>query len=152
MSDIAPFMLRLVGLITVLLAVLIYLFWRRARQVDLTETRPGEQPAWMRSQPPAETLAATAAADEGIALYAHDAREHLAAPFAEQIEDIIHARLASDPRLSALKVDLGTASDGALEIWVDGQRYTAIDQLPHAALRKICQEAVAAWEGQQRNL
>ncbi|MCD4738195.1 MAG: hypothetical protein K8R89_02910 [Anaerolineae bacterium] len=149
MSDTAPLILRIVGSIIVLLAALIYLFWRRARQVNLTKTPPGEQPAWMRSQPPEETLAATEADGEGISLYDHDAGEYLAAPFAEQIEDIIHARLASDPTLSALEVDLGTASDGTLEIWVDGQCYTAIDQLPHAPLRKICQEAVAAWEGQR---
>ncbi len=143
--------LLLVGLAIALIAILVYLFWRQARQVNLTETPPGEQPEWMRAQPPEETLSATAAAGEGISLYDHDAGEYLAAPFAEQIEDIIHARLASDPMLSNLKVDLGTAGDGALEIWVDGQCYTAIDQLPHAALRKICREAVAAWEGQQHN-
>lgn len=63
-------------------------------------------------------------------------------PFAEQVEDVLRARLQSDPALPALNVDLGTAPDGGLEIWVNGERYTDINLLPDERLRRVFQEVI----------
>ena len=77
-------------------------------------------------------------------LYDYDAGEQVAAPFAEQVEDIIPARLSADPALTAMEVDLGTAPDGGLEIWVNGVRYTDANLLPDERLRRVFQ-AIEEW-------
>ena len=82
----------------------------------------------------------------GVKLYDHDPGEQLASPFAEQVEDILHARLSADPVLAAMDVDLGTAPDGGLEIWVDGERYTDIDLVPNERLRQAMRQAIESWE------
>ncbi len=118
-----------------------------ARRANLTRSQsPGQKPEWMRSTPPPETVAATQADGEGVALYDYDAGERLAAPFAEQIEDIIRARLDADPALAAMDVDLGTAPDGGLEVWVDGECYSDVNLLPDERLRRIFRQAVEEWD------
>ena len=72
-------------------------------------------------------------------------REHLAAAFAEQIEDLWRARLMTHPALVGLDVDLGTAADGSLEVFVDGQSYTDISQVPDKDLREALLAAVSDW-------
>lgn len=76
----------------------------------------------------------------------HDPGERVAAPFAEQIEDILRAILSADPALAALDVDLGTAPDGGLEIWVNGERHTDIDLIPDERLRQTIRQAIEKWE------
>ncbi len=133
--------------VAVLAAAIIYLFFlSRTRKVNLNQPpEPGQKPEWMRTTPPPETVAATRADGEGITLYDYDPGERLAAPFAEQIEDIIHARIKADPALAGTDVDLGTAPDGGLEIWVDGQLYTEIALIPNERLRQTIQGAVEKW-------
>lgn len=112
-----------IGGIVILFAIyLIYTVFSKARKVNLTEST-GKKPEWMRSSPPPETLAATKADGEGVTLYDHDPGEKIAAPFAEQIEDIVRAKLNSDSYLKNFEVDLGTSSDGGLEIWVNGEMF-----------------------------
>ncbi len=135
-----------VGLFLVTAAVLVFLLWRRSRDVNLTETSPGERPEWMREEPPEETLAATEADGEGVTLYDRDAGEKLAAPFAEQIEDIVHDRIAKDPTLAHYAVDFGTAPDGTLEIWVDGERYIDVANVPNPQLREVIRQATESWQ------
>ncbi|MCS7178515.1 MAG: hypothetical protein RML46_00395 [Anaerolineae bacterium] len=147
MSDI-PVTIWIVGGIAILIiAVAIIRLILAARRINLTSPEsPDQQSEWMRTTPPPETMAATQADGEGITLYDHDAGEKLAAPFAEQIEDILRARLEADPYLRSLQVDLGTGPDGGLEIWVNGVRYTDIHQLPDDRLRQAFQEAIADWQ------
>ncbi|HEY72170.1 MAG: hypothetical protein DRJ03_22495 [Chloroflexi bacterium] len=135
----------------VLAAIVIYVFFfLRARKVNLTRPEsPDQKPEWMGTTPPPETVAAAQVDGEGIGLYDHDAGERLAAPFAEQIEDIIRARLSADPALAAIDVDLGTAPDGGLEIWVDGARYTDINALPDERLRQVFRQAIEEWDARE---
>jgi hypothetical protein len=130
--------------ILVIVGIMAWLI-NRTRKFDITPTSD-EKPEWMRTTPPAETIAATKAKGEGVALYDHEEGEQLAAPFAEQIEDILRAELVKDPELAALKVDLGTAEDGSLEIWVDGESYTDFETLPNKHLRDAIRRASQKWQ------
>ena len=138
--------LIIVGAVVVLVAIALLIpVFRKARDVNLTEPTD-EKPEWMRSTPPAETQAATKADGEGVTLYDHDAGEKLAAPFAEQIEDIVRAKLEADEYLSQFKIDLGTAPDGGLEIWVNDKMYADVKSLPDERLRQAFQEAIEQWD------
>jgi hypothetical protein len=130
------------GLAIVVMVVALGWLFMRANRVNLTGTKEGEKPEWMRSTPPRETLAATQADGEGVTLYDHDAGEKLAAPFAEQIEDILQNLIEADPQLKKYKLDFGTASDGGLEIWVDGKPYRAIKDIPEEPIRAAIQKAI----------
>ncbi|MBN1872688.1 MAG: hypothetical protein JXA33_00525 [Anaerolineae bacterium] len=143
-----PLSVSILGVITLgIVIVVIILYLSRARQINLTQSKiPGERPEWMATTPPKETLAATQADGEGITVYDYDPGEKLAAPFAEQIEDILRARLRSDPTLASLDVDLGSTSEGNLEIWVNGECYTDINQLPNPRLREAFRQAVEQWQ------
>ena len=141
-----PLLLALGGVVLVIIAVLLFFLWRRSRDVNLTETRPGETPEWMREEPPEETLAAVKAEDNRVMLYDRDEGEALAAPFAEQIEDIVNARVAEDPTVSQYEVDFGTADDGTLEVWINGQRYTDVAEIPQPRLREIIRNAAQSWQ------
>ena len=132
----------------VVIIVALVLYFLRSRTINLTRAEsPDEKPEWMQSTPQPETVAATQADGEGITVFDHDPGEALAAPFAEQIEDIIRAKLQADPVLSAMQIDLGTGPDGRLEIIVDGKTYTSIDELPDAKLQDVFREAIARWNG-----
>lgn len=135
----------LAGLVVVIALVLLF---RKGNKIDLTSPT-NAKPEWMRQAPPAETLAATLADEEGAQVFDHDPGEKLAAPFVEQIEDIVLARLAERPELSKYHVDFGTAPDGGLEIHVDGQTFTEIDALPDESLKRLIREAIEAWQAAQ---
>jgi len=107
------------------LAVLLILFvFMRSKQVNLAE-KTDEKPEWMQTTPPQETVSATKAKGEGTTLFNHEDGEQLAAPFAEQIEDILRAKLDAHPTLKEFKVDLGTDDDYGLAFWVNGKKYSA---------------------------
>jgi hypothetical protein len=138
--------IMVLGVVVILISVgLLALMFIKSNEVNLTGGND-KKPEWMRSNPPAETMAATRAEGEGVTLYNADDGEHLASPFAEQIEDILRARLESDSRLSRFKVDLGTSEDDELEFWVNGEKYASIDELPDQDLKKAVHEAVKSWE------
>jgi hypothetical protein len=133
------------GVVILISLGLLAMMFRTANKVNLTGGND-QKPAWMRSNPPAETMAATVAEGEGVTLYNADDGERLASAFAEQIEDILRARLAADPLLGKFKVDLGTSENNELEFWVNGEKYASIDELPDEALKKEIREAVKSWE------
>lgn len=138
--------LVIVGGIALLIAVLLFLpVLLKSRKVNLTGTG-SEKPEWMHAPPPAETQEALKEDNEGMAVYDHDAGEKLAAPFAEQIEDILRAKLEADPYLQQFKIDLGTAPNGGLEIWVNGQSFDGIESLANERLKSAFREAVKKWE------
>lgn len=137
--------LVIVGGIALLAVVLLFLpVLIKSRKVNLTKTG-AEQPEWMRTSPPAETQAALAKDQESMAVYDHDQGEKIAAPFAEQIEDILHEKLKADPYLKQFNIDLGTAPDGGLEIWVNGKAFDSIESLPDERLKAAFREAVEKW-------
>ena len=141
-----PVSVLIVGAMAIAVAILM-VAWvaARAGHVDLTHSGD-EKPEWMRTTPPAETSAATKADGEGVQLFDLDPGEGLASPFAEQIEDILRAKLAADPELSHYRVDLGSTPDGSLEISVDGKKYAGIEKLPDARLQELFRQAVEAWK------
>ena len=132
-----PEIVWIAGGVAVLAVVVMYVFsLLRMRKANLTRPEsPDRKPEWMGTTPPLEAVTATQADDE-----------RLASPFAEQIEDIVRARLSADSALAAMDVDLGTAPDGGLEIWVDGARYTDISALPDERLRQVFRQAVEEWD------
>ena len=135
----------LLGSVVVLISVgLLAWMFMKANEVKLTG-KTDNKPEWMHSEPPQETMAATRADGEGVTSFDHDAGERLAAPFAEQIEDILRAKLDSDP-FNKFEIDFGTGADGSLEIWVNGKMYASVDEIPDAGLKQAFHEAVAKWE------
>lgn len=137
------------GTVTILagLGLLAWVFFR-SNQVDLTEKTEGK-PEWMHSMPPEETVAATLADGEGVTSYDLDEGEKIAAPFAEQIEDVLRARVASDPALKSFDIDFGTAEDGSLEIWVNGEKYAGVANLPHEDLKAALLQVVKEWNSRK---
>jgi hypothetical protein len=134
------------GIAAVFVILIIWLLiLRSSRRVNLTRTPDGEKPKWMSTTPPPETTAATRADGEGMALYDHDKEENEAAPFAEQIEDILRSQMSADPDLRSYEVDFGTGADGRLEIKVGDKLYTDIEQIPDRHLRAAINHAVATY-------
>jgi hypothetical protein len=133
-------------LTVIVVAIIMLVIWalmlRSARRVNLTRTPGDQKPEWMRTTPPSETIAATKADGEGVTLYDYDKGEKVAAPFAEQIEDILRAQLSADPALSSYDVDLGTGADGGLLFVVGDKTYTGIEQIPDERLRAAIKQAV----------
>lgn len=134
----------ILGGVVVLISVSLLMFmFKRANEVNLTGKTNGK-PEWMHSMPPQETLNATLADNEGVTIFNYDEGEKIAAPFAEQIEDILRAKLSSDP-FNKFDIDLGTADDGSLEFWVNGTKYESVKELPDEKLKKAFHEAVKKW-------
>lgn len=131
--------------VLVVLALLVPLFVK-TNKVNLLP-RTDTKPEYMRQLPPEETVAATMADGEGITVFDFDKGEKLAAPFAEQIEDILRAKLEADPALEKYKIDLGTSDDNTLEIWVNGEKYVNINELPDEALKEAFRSSIRKWAG-----
>ena len=142
-----PMTVYLIGAIALVIILgIVVMLVLQSRRVNLPKPNsPEEKPEWLKSTPPKETIAATLADGEGITLYNHDEGERLAAPFAEQIEDILQALLKDDPQLSSLKVDLGTSNSGGLEFWVNGTKHDRIEDIPNKPLRDVILQAVKKW-------
>ena len=132
------------GVMIVVALVMLALVFMKSNQVNLTEKTDGK-PEWMHAMPPAEPVAATLKDGEGVALFDHDEGEKLAAPFAEQIEDVLRAKVESDPYLKSFNIDFGTAPDGGLEIWVNGEKYEGVANLPDEQLKKTFLQVVKEW-------
>ncbi|MFN8381030.1 MAG: hypothetical protein U0V02_03770 [Anaerolineales bacterium] len=128
--------------------VLLALMFLKSNQVNLTG-KTEEKPEWMSSNPPAETIAATKAEGEGVTLFNQDKGERIASPFAEQIEDMLRAKLKSHPTLKDLKVDIGTGTDYGFEFWVNEKRYASVDDLPNEELKVLFRETVKDWESRK---
>ena len=136
------------GIMVLISVVLLALVFLKSNQVNLTEKTDGK-PEWMHALPPEETVAATMKDGEGITLYDHDEGEKLAAPFAEQIEDILRAKAESDPYLKSFDIDFGTSSDGGLAIWVDGTKYDGVASLPDENWKKTLLQVVKDWNSRK---
>ncbi len=144
MSDLEIYLV-LGSVATLLVVVVIGWLFARTNKIKLTQTPKGQKPEWMQSMPPQDTVKATTASSQGIGVFGQEAGEQLAAPFAEQIEDIIHAALAADPKLKSYQVDFGTAADGGLEIHVNGQVYRAVKDIPVEPVRAVIEQAIAKY-------
>ncbi|MCB9110695.1 MAG: hypothetical protein H6634_05560 [Anaerolineales bacterium] len=137
------------GSVMILIAVvLLASMFIAANRVKLTEKTDGK-PEWMHAMPPKETVEATMKDGEGVTLYDYDEGEKLAAPFAEQIEDVLRAKVESDPYLKSFDIDFGTAEDGGLDIWVNGEKYNGVNQLPDENLKQAFLQAVKDWNSRK---
>jgi hypothetical protein len=133
-----------IGAIVILISVgLLALVFMKSNEVKLI-SKTDSKPEWMHSEPPQETMNATRADGEGVTLFDHDADERISSPFAEQIEDILRAKLDSDP-FNKFEIDFGSAKDGSLEIWVNGKMYASVNEIPDAGLKQAFHEAVKKW-------
>ena len=138
----------ILGGIVVLVSVgLLAMMFMKSNEVNLTG-KTEEKPEWMKSTPPAATVETTRAENEGVTLFNYDEGERIASPFAEQIEDILRAKLKSDP-FNKFDIDLGTAKDGSLEIWVNGKAYGSVGELPDEGLKVAFRDAVKEWESKR---
>ena len=136
--------LVLFGAALIVVIVVFVLLFRKANSVNLTGNTE-DKPSWMRETPPAETLGALLREGKKVTVFDYDEGEKLAAPFTEQIEDIFRAKVEADPDLNHYKVDLGSAPDGTLEIWVNDKKYTNVNDLPDNRLKRAFRESVTQW-------
>ncbi|MBL8088694.1 MAG: hypothetical protein JNJ43_00085 [Anaerolineales bacterium] len=136
------------GIVVVVSVVLLALMFMRANQINLTG-KTDEKPEWMKSDPPHETIAATKAEGEGVTLFNYDEGEQVGSAFAEQIEDILRAKLEAHPNLKEYKIDIGTSDDLDLEYWVNGEKYASVESLPNEELKQVFLEAIKDWESRQ---
>lgn len=128
----------------ILIIVVFFFLFKKSNTVNLTGNME-DKPAWMRDTPPAETLGALLREGKKVTVFDHDEGEQLAAPFTEQIEDIFRAKIEADPDLNHYQIDLGSAPDGTLEIWVNDKKYTNVNDLPDNRLKKAFRESVTQW-------
>ncbi len=135
------------GVIGISVVLLAFMFMK-ANQVNLTG-KTEEKPEWMSSNPPVETVAVTKAEGEGFTLFNHDEGEKIASPFAEQIEDMLRARLKTHPLLKDFKVDIGTGADYGFEFTVNEKKYSSVDELPNEELKALFRETVQDWESRK---
>lgn len=143
-------LLALLGGGALLLMVIVFvILFRKAQGIDLDSPGEGEKPEWIASEIPAETQAATQADDEGIQLYDHDPGEDLAAPFAEQIEDMLRAELAKDPELSRSDVDLGTGPEGGIEFHIGGNTYNSVEEIPDRRIQAALKRTIDKYNREQ---
>lgn len=133
------------GLVVVIVLALLF---RKRNQINLTAANT-TRPEWMRQTPPAETIQATLEKGISAQVFDHAPGERLAAPFAEQIEDIVRARLAARADLSHYRVDFGTAPDGSLEIHIDDQRFSDLESIPDESLKTLLRQAIQDWQSRQ---
>ncbi len=127
---IAMFVLFVLGLLIV--GAILYFSTRK-----LGSTPPdANKPDWLRAA--AEEVAAPAPLPDG-------SPERIASPVAEAIEALLQDVLASYPELSGYKIDLGSAPDGGLEIWVNGEKFDGIDALKDEKLKQVFREVIEAF-------
>jgi len=143
----------LIGVLGAVILIIIGIFMARlfqiSKDINLTDTPEGEQPEWLSTDVPPETVAETEKDGEKISLYDFDPGEDLAAAFAEQIEDIIHHLMAEDPELRSLSLDLGTAPDGGIEYHFEGETYTNVDHIPEPQIQELIKRAIDTYNSRE---
>ncbi len=60
----------------------------------------------------------------------------------EQIEEKVKQILEEQGLSLGDELDFGTASDGSLQIWVSGQAYDELDEIPDSSVRDAVKKAV----------
>lgn len=136
--------LFVVGIALIVIILVFALLVRKSNTVNLTGNTE-DKPDWLRETPPAETLGALMREGKKVTVFDYDEGEKLAAPFTEQIEDIFRAKIEADPNLNHYQVDLGSAPDGTLEIWVNDKKYSNVNDLPDNKLKQAFRDAVTKW-------
>lgn len=68
--------------------------------------------------------------------------EFEASPISEQVEEMARQLLKSHSDFGEVNLDFGTAIDGSLEIWVNSERYSSIEEIPDERIRNAINVAV----------
>jgi flagellar biosynthesis/type III secretory pathway M-ring protein FliF/YscJ len=68
--------------------------------------------------------------------------ERPATIISEQIEEQVKKILEAEGKMMGREIDFATASDGSLEIWIEGKRYKEIDEIPDEDVRVALKKAV----------
>jgi hypothetical protein len=71
-----------------------------------------------------------------------DSNERSSSVVAEQIEEMVKGKLAGFRDLADTALDFGSMPDGTIDIWVNGQQYDDVKDIPEKRIRKAIQEAV----------
>ena len=71
-----------------------------------------------------------------------DEGERQATILSEQIEEQVKTILEADGKTLEIAIDFATAADGSLEIWIDDERYTEVDDIPNQKIREAIKQAV----------
>jgi len=129
MGDIPQVIWIIGGVAIVMLVALIVAYALGTRRVGSRSHPSGSPPDWVRATTPRP----------------RPGGEEIASDVVEQVEDILHQILNDDPELARMNVDFGTAPDGGLAIWVDGERYVDVNALPDERLRQAVQRAIKSW-------
>jgi len=56
---------------------------------------------------------------------------------AEALQAIVRRHMAADPAFAGQSLDFGTAPDGSVEVWLNGQAYAGVDRIPDPRLREL---------------
>ncbi|RJP48219.1 MAG: hypothetical protein C4583_14750 [Anaerolineaceae bacterium] len=143
------FSLLAAGVVAIVLVGAIWFVLSVNAKRKAADSPSDEKPEYMRKMPPTETVAATKEDKEGITVFDYDYGEKLAAPFAEQIEDILRAKIKADPALRQYEIDFGTGANQSLEIWVNGKMYASVNELPDERLKEAFRSSVKKWNTTQ---
>jgi hypothetical protein len=60
----------------------------------------------------------------------------------EEIEEMAKQRLAQYPDLAGAGLDFGTTPDGSIDIWVNGEQFDDVEDIPDDRIREAIKAAV----------
>jgi hypothetical protein len=63
--------------------------------------------------------------------------ERQASAAAEALQAIVQRHMTADPAFAGQSLDFGTAPDGSVEVWLNGQAYAGVDRIPDPRLREL---------------
>lgn len=68
--------------------------------------------------------------------------ERSAAIISEQIEEQVKEILKTQGKMLDREIDFASAADGSLEIWIDGEKYNEVSEIPDEDIRAALTKAV----------
>jgi hypothetical protein len=71
-----------------------------------------------------------------------DEGERVATIISEQIEEHVKEILEAEGKMLDKEVDFATGSDGSLQIWIDGEVFNEVDEIPYEEVREAVSKAV----------
>lgn len=72
----------------------------------------------------------------------YEGTERPASLVSEQIEEMVKQRLAEHPDLTDVEMDFGTMPDGTIDIWVNGEQFDDVEDIPNDRIREAIKAAV----------
>jgi len=78
----------------------------------------------------------------------YEAGERPSSLVSEQIEEMARRRLAQYPDLANAALDFGTMPDGTIDIWVNGEQFDDVENVPDIRIRQAIKGAVEEFNRQ----